>query len=70
MDGDELGTDNRLNSRLLDRLSADFAAILIGYNLPRSDARRVAQQAVAPVQQYLASSETVFRLVRLEDRSS
>ena len=37
------------NAKLLKMLTLDFTTILIGYNIPREDARRVAAQAVEPV---------------------
>jgi hypothetical protein len=63
----ELSTRDAGRSRLFGRIIADFTAILVGYNLPREDARRVAQQAVEPVQQYLSTSDTVLRVLRLRD---
>ncbi len=50
------------DSELLTRLSRDFTAILIGYNIPREDARRVAAQAVEPVRQHLVMTGSVLRL--------
>lgn len=50
---------------LLARLSADFTAILLGYNLPRNDARRIAQEAVEPVREYFNTADREFRLIRL-----
>jgi|BarGraIncu00222A_1022003.scaffolds.fasta_scaffold204339_1 hypothetical protein len=63
----DLITQDVARNRLLSRLCADFTAILIGYNLPREDARRVAAQAVEPVQQYFSNSGTIFRVLRLRD---
>ncbi len=53
-----------VEANLLKRLTLDFTAILIGYNLPREDARRVAAQAVEPVRQHFAASGSVLRLTR------
>ncbi len=53
------------DAALLKRLTLDFAAILIGYNIPREDARRVASQAVEIVRLHYASSGAVLRLTRL-----
>jgi hypothetical protein len=50
---------------LMKRLTLDFAAILIGYNIPREDARRVAAQAVETVRAHYAASGAVLRLTRL-----
>jgi hypothetical protein len=50
---------------LMKRLTLDFAAILIGYNIPREDARRVAAKAVETVRVYYAASGAVLRLTRL-----
>ncbi len=52
------------DANLLKRLTLDFTAILIGYNLPREDARRVAALAVEPVREHFASSGLVLRLSR------
>jgi hypothetical protein len=52
------------NAGLLKRLTLDFTAILIGYNIPREDARRVAAQAIEPVRQHFALSGSVLRLTR------
>ena len=50
---------------LLKRLALDFTAILIGYNIPREDARRVAAQAVQPVREHFATTGSVLRLTRM-----
>ncbi|HEY5176895.1 MAG TPA: hypothetical protein VII95_15160 [Terriglobales bacterium] len=42
-------------------LTLDFTTILIGYNIPREDARRVAAQAVEPVLEHFSVSGTVLR---------
>lgn len=55
---------NVSHAALLKRLTLDFAAILIGYNLPREDARRVAAQAVETVEVHFAASGAVLRLSR------
>ena len=67
MTRDELLTGYPMNSRLIRRLCADFTAILIGYNVPREDAKKVAEQAVEPVRQYFSTSGSMFRLLRLRD---
>ncbi len=51
--------------RLLKMLTLDFTAILVGYNLARDDARRVAAQAVKPVVEHFANSGSVLRRKRL-----
>lgn len=53
-----------VEANLLKRLTLDFTAILIGYNIPREDARRVAAQAIEPVRQHFAVSGSVLRLTR------
>jgi hypothetical protein len=63
----DLITQDIARNRLFSRLCADFTAVLIGYNLPREDARKVAEQAVEPVQRYLSTSGTIFRVARLRD---
>jgi len=52
------------DASLLKRLTLDFTAILIGYNIPREDARRVAAQAIQPVREHFASTGSVLRLSR------
>ena len=63
----DLITQDVARNRLFSRLCADFTAILIGYNLPREDARRVAAQAVEPVQEYFSNGGTILRVLRLRD---
>lgn len=53
------------DANLLKRLTLDFTAILIGYNIPREDARRVAAQAVEPVREHFAATGSVLRLTRV-----
>jgi hypothetical protein len=53
------------DATLLRRLTLDFTAILIGYNIPREDARRVAAQAVEPVREHFAVTGSVLRLSRI-----
>ncbi len=53
------------DAHLLKRLTLDFTAILIGYNIPREDARRVAAQAIEPVREHFAVSGSVLRLTRI-----
>jgi len=53
------------DENLLKRLALDFTAILIGYNIPREDARRVAAQAVQPVREHFATTGSVLRLTRM-----
>ncbi|MGC2108404.1 MAG: hypothetical protein WA655_02740 [Candidatus Korobacteraceae bacterium] len=53
------------DANLLKRLTLDFTAILIGYNVPREDARRVAAQAIQPVRDHLAATGSVLRVVRI-----
>ena len=53
------------DANLLKRLTLDFTAILIGYNVPREDARRVAAQAIQPVRDHLAATGSVLRLTRI-----
>ena len=50
---------------LLKMMTLDFTAILIGYNLARDDARRVAAQAVEPVREHFANSDAVLRRKKL-----
>ena len=52
------------DANLLKRLTLDFTAILIGYNVPREDARRVAAQAVEPVREHFAADGATLRLSR------
>jgi hypothetical protein len=52
------------DANLLKMLALDFTAILIGYNIPREDARRVADQAIEPVRQHFADKDSVLRLMR------
>ncbi len=52
------------DANLLNMLALDFAAILIGYNISREDARKVAVQALQPVREHCATSGAVLRLVR------
>jgi hypothetical protein len=49
---------------LLRRLTLDFTAILIGYNIPREDARRVAARAIEPVREHFAVTGSTLRLTR------
>ena len=49
------------NAKLLKMLTLDFTSILIGYNIPREDARRVAEQAIEPVVEHFSVSGTVLR---------
>jgi hypothetical protein len=53
------------DANLLRMLALDFTAILIGYNIPREDARRVAAQAIEPVREHFAASGAVLRLSRV-----
>ncbi len=53
------------DANLLRMLALDFTAILIGYNIPREDARRVAEQAIGPVREHFAISGSVLRLTRV-----
>jgi hypothetical protein len=53
------------DANLIKRLTLDFTAILIGYNIPREDARRVAAQAIEPVREHFAASGAVLRLSRI-----
>lgn len=53
------------DANLLRMLALDFTAILIGYNIPREDARRVAEQAIGPVREHFAVSGSVLRLTRV-----
>jgi hypothetical protein len=50
---------------LLERLTRDFTAILVGYNLSREDARRVAAEAVKSVREEFVSRGHVLRISRL-----
>jgi hypothetical protein len=50
---------------LFRRLTLDFTAILIGYNIPREDARRVATQAIQPVREHFAVTGSVLRVTRV-----
>jgi hypothetical protein len=52
------------DENLLKRLTLDFTAILIGYNIPREVARRVAAQAIEPVREHFSASGSVLRLTR------
>lgn len=47
--------------RLLKMLALDFTTILIGYNIPREEARRVAARAIEPVREHFAVSGRVLR---------
>lgn len=53
------------DANLLKRLTLDFTAILIGYNLPREEARRVAAQAIEPVREHFAVTGSILRLTRI-----
>jgi hypothetical protein len=53
------------DSNLLRQLALDFTAILIGYNIPREEARKVAAQAIVPVREHFAASGSVLRLKRV-----
>lgn len=57
-----------VDANVLKLLSIDFAAILVGYNLPRKEARRVAAQAVEPVRKHCVASGRVLRRVRFSKR--
>jgi len=59
------GVPGMADANLLKRLTLDFTAILIGYNVPREDARRVAAQAIQPVRDHLAATGSVLRLTRM-----
>jgi hypothetical protein len=52
-------------ANLLRRLTLDFTAILIGYNIPRQDARKVAAQAIEPVREHFAATGCTLRLKRV-----
>ncbi len=58
------GVAHFADANLMKRLTLDFTAILIGYNIPREDARRVAAQAIEPVREHFAASGSVLRLSR------
>jgi hypothetical protein len=53
------------DANLIKRLTLDFTAILIGYNIPREDARRVAAQAIEPVREHFAASGGTLRLSKI-----
>jgi len=54
-----------INANVLKMVMLDFTAILLGYNLPREDARRVAAKALEPVREHFATSGAVLRRQRL-----
>ena len=51
-------------AHLLKMMTLDFTAILVGYNIERHDARRVAAAAMEPVREHFASSGDVLRRKR------
>ncbi len=61
----EISEPHVADGNLLRMLALDFTAILIGYNIPREDARRVAEQAIGPVREHFAISGSVLRLTRV-----
>jgi hypothetical protein len=62
---DLLSISHNADSNLLKRLTLDFTAILIGYNIPREDARRVAAQAIEPVREHFVTTGSVLRLTKI-----
>jgi hypothetical protein len=54
-----------INANVLKMVMLDFTAILLGYNLPREEARQVAAKAVEPVREHFANSGAVLRRQRL-----
>ncbi len=50
---------------LFNMMMLDFTAILVGYNLPRKEAKRLASKAVNPVREYFATTDAVLRRARL-----
>lgn len=52
------------NDAILRMVMLDFAAILLGYNLPPDEARRVASQAVQPVREHFLTTGALLRLKR------
>jgi hypothetical protein len=59
------GVSHGADASLMKRLTLDFTAILIGYNIPREEARRVAAQAIEPVREHFAASGAVLRLTKI-----
>jgi len=61
---EEAGELQPAETNVLRMLTLDFAAILVGYNIPRDEARRVAAQAIEPVRKHCLASGSVLRRVR------
>ena len=53
------------NTHLFRMMMLDFTAILLGYNLPRDEARQVASAAVDVVRDHVMSTGTTLRRTRL-----
>jgi len=51
--------------RLFKLMAMDFAAVLLGYNLPRDDARQVASKATDSVREHFIATGAALRKVRL-----
>lgn len=53
-----------INDNLLRMMMFDFTAVLLGYNLPRDEARQVASEVIESVRQHYLHTGTTLRRVR------
>jgi hypothetical protein len=54
-----------ISNHLFSMMILDFTALLLGYNLPRDDARQVASEVVESVREHFVNTGRILRRARL-----